>query len=103
MSQDCAEFIAKNEGVAVLLHLCNSEKPVVMRFVSVALANLCAQASVQKLLVEERVVAALVMCSDTKNYGQVRLCAQAFYNLTCKCVSIIVFHCFHHVCLVVSH
>jgi hypothetical protein len=82
-TQDCAEFISKNEGVAVLLQLCNSEKPAVMRFVSIALANVCAQASVQKILVEERVVAALVMCSDTKNYGQVRLCAQAFYNLTC--------------------
>ena len=50
--QDCGEYIAKNEGVAILLQLCNAEKPTVLRFVSVALANMCAVPSIQKILVE---------------------------------------------------
>jgi len=81
---DCGEYIAKNEGVAVMLHLCNSEKPALLRFMSVAMANMTALPSMQRTLVDERIVAALVICSDTKNYGQIRLCVQAFYNLTCS-------------------
>lgn len=53
-AQECGEYIAKNEGVAILLQLCNAEKPAVLRFVSVALANMCAVPSIQKILVEVR-------------------------------------------------
>jgi hypothetical protein len=86
--QDCADHIARNEGMAILMQLCSCEKPAVLRFATVALANMTALARVQRTLVDERAVAVLSMCSDTKNYVQIRQCAQAFYNLTCRSVAV---------------
>ncbi len=82
--QACADLLARNEAIAVLLQLVACEKPAVLRFACVTLTNLTSLSSVQQPLVEDRAVAVLTACSDTKNFGQIKQCAQAFYNLTCK-------------------
>ncbi len=75
--------MARNEAVAVLLQVAACEKPAVLRFAAVTITNLSSLSTVQRQLVEERAVAVITACSDTKNFGQLRQCAQAFYNLTC--------------------
>ena len=94
--QPCAELLARNEVVAVLLQLVASEKPAVLRFASVAMTNLTGIASIHRQLVDERIVTVLTACSDTKNFGQIKMCAQSFYNLTCKYV-------YHRVVLLSVH
>ena len=82
--QPCAELIARSEGMAVLLQLVACEKPAVVRYCTVALANMSGSPGVHRQLLDERAVAVLTACSDTKNFLQIKQCAQTFYNFSCK-------------------